>query len=232
MESTKIKVTRWNIAYGYFFEMYESVDGARKGRGLTEVWIGKDNEPFKDFILQADFSENGQIDRDYLLSNVFGAAIVDYNSKYDVAENQETLPFEGFGERIMEYEVTRVYLRDDYYIELDSLDIWDDEEEVGEDEEPYTQTVTIGKVNGQVRVGLCDVEIDMESSEEELNVVYEELLSSVEGELDEIFQEEANILDISVRQEEEEVREYGVYYSLSDDEDTVSHLSEEDEIKF
>ena len=54
----------------------------------------------------------------------------------------------------------------------------------------------------------------------------------MEGELDEIFQEEANILDISVRQEEEEVREYGVYYSLSDDEDTVSHLSEEDEIKF
>lgn len=231
MESVKINVTRWNIAFGYFFELYETVDGSRKGKGLTEVWIGKDNEPFKDFILQGDFSENGQIDRDYLLSNVFAAAIVDYNSRYDVAENQETLPFEGFGERVMEYEVTRVYLRDDYYIELDSLDIWcEDAEE--EEQEPYTQTVTIGKVNGQVRVGLCDVEIDMDASEEELQSIYEELLNSVEEELESVFQAESELLDISVRQDEETVREYGVYYRLSDDEDIVSHLSEEDEIKF
>lgn len=228
MKSVKIPVTRLYIAFGYYIEYYETVDGDRAGSGLYEIWVGKDSIGVKEFTVQADFSEESELGKDYVLQNIFAAAIVDFNSKFDAsADEEDMMPLDGCGVRELEYEITRYYVKDDYYYDIDTANPWELEDLDG------VKTVFIGKVNSHTKVNIFDFTVDEEVTQEDEESYYKEMLNKVLEEISEIFDVEPELLDLDTLKEKAEVEKYGIYYSLSDTSTGVEHSgSEEDEVTF
>lgn len=227
MKSVKIPVTRLYIAFGYYLEYYETVDGDRNGKGLYEVWVGKDDVGLKEFSIQADFNEETGFGKDYILQSVFAAAIVDFNNKFEVGvDPTEIMPADGCGVRELDYEITRYYVKDDYYFDIDTANPWEFEDIEG------VKTVFIGKVNSHTKVNVCDLQVDESISQEDEEGYYKEILDNVLEDISEIFESEPELIDLDTLREKSEVEEYGIYYTLSDTDIETVHISEEDEVQF
>jgi hypothetical protein len=224
MKFVKFEVNRLYIAFGYYLEWYESVDGDRANSGLSELWVGKDDMPFKEFLVQADFSDNGHFSKEYLMQNLFAGAILDYNNKYDM-QDEDALDVDGCGLREVTYEVTRYYVSDDYYFDVDTLDLYEADD--------GAENITIGKINYLSKVSLCSLDTSdggLADAEDEVFIqILETSLEAMQGFFD---IEDNTILDIDTLHEDELASEYNVYYTLSANEKDKDINDVDDEITF
>lgn len=224
MEPVKVHVNRIYIAYGYYLEWYSSVDGAKANSGLSELWIGKDDMEYREFILQFDISETSEINRDYLLQSVFPGAIYEYAMRFSVLSNAASV-LDEHGIREMEYDFTRYYLFDDYYIDMIEPDAYDKYAEFDEDDDmedfDYGSDceIILGKVNcaSKVSIGLANLlDVKEEERGSKLGMVLELSLKDFDKEeLDFLFSGVDDTIDYDVINEDEITKSLNIYFDLA-----------------
>lgn len=225
MKSVKFEVTRAYIAFGYYLEWYKSVDGGRANSGLTELWLGKDDMDFKEFVIQADFSDESDFGMDYIMQNTFAGAIMHYNEKYAM-EEEEALAIREHNIGEITYEVTRYYLRDNYYFDVDRLSLFED------DEDSLLENITIGKINCLSKATLCCFDAKDGGIGNESDDVFNEILEAIAEPIDLLFiDNEEESMDLDIMAEDELASEHNLYYKLTADSYTVSDETD-DEITF
>lgn len=224
MKSVKYEVTRAYIAFGYYLEWYKSIDGGRGNSGLYELWLGKDDMPFKDFVIQADFSDDAEFDKEYIMQNTFAGAIYNYNEKYQMEEEEAfSIRPHDIGE--VTYEVTRYYLRDDYYFDVDTLNLFDDEDD-------NVENITLGKINCLTKAALCLFDASNGSIGTKDNEIFNEILDTISENMDMLFEDDDDdAMDMDLMAEDEMASNMNIFYRLKADAHTVSDEND-DEMKF
>lgn len=224
MKSIKFEVTRVYLVFGYYLEYYKSIDGGRGNSGLSELWLGKDDMPFKEFVIQADFSDDSEFGKEYLMQNTFAGAIYNYNEKYQM-EEEEAFPVRNHDIDEITYDVTRYYLRDDYYFDVDTLCIY-------EDDMDSVENITLGKINCLTKASLCVFDTSNGSIAEKEDGVFEEILDTISENVDVLFvEDDEGLMDMDLLAEDEMASEVNIYYRLSAESHNVSDESD-DEITF
>lgn len=219
MQIKEIEVTRIYIAFGYFLEWYESVDGGRANSGLSEIWVGKDDIEYKTFVFQCDFSESDK--KWFLLQSVFSNAICDFNSQF-VMDDLDVFDLDGCGQRVVTYTIKRYYLDDNFYLEEDSLDLY---------EEHGMNNIWFGKIGCLLKgfVCICDTSYcSLEEAEEALSE-FAQIGKDSYIDLFEEFNEELDIDDMKLIELSEELGIYSdlggtnssIIDSLDDDDDAI-----------
>lgn len=223
----EIEVTRIYIAFGYFLEWYQSVDGGRASSGLSEIWIGNDSLEYKTFVLQCDMSDSAKVDKWVLLQNVFPYAICEFNSHFDFTSS-DFVGLDGCGEREVEYKLKRYYLDDDYYIDEDELDLYD---------EHGASNIWFGKIGCVVKgfVCICDTsECALEDLDEDLDDALDEFAKIGKEVYVDVFEESFDDWDIDTMKMLESVEDLGIYYNLGGKSDENSLIEDDldDVIRF
>lgn len=224
MQIKEIEVTRIYIAFGYFLEWYESVDGGRADSGLSEVWVGKDDIEYKTFVFQCDFSKYSKLNKWFLLQSVFSSAICDFNSQFEFDDDLEVSDLDGCGQRKVTYTIKRYYFDDGFYLDEDSLDLYD---------EHGMNNIWFGKIGCLLKgfICICDTSYcSLEDAEEALSE-FAQIGKENYVDLFEESYEELNIDDMKMIELSEEL---GIYSDLGGNgiDNSIIDDSSDDTIKF